>query len=61
MSETDDKLTFKVLIDPARDQEPDAGYRAWKERKIRAALKQADQGGQMIPADKVWASFGFED
>ena len=37
-----------------------ADYQAWKERKIRRALEQADDPSLMIPADQVWKDLGLE-
>ncbi|TCR04655.1 hypothetical protein EDF70_102758 [Neorhizobium sp. JUb45] len=59
MSELKEDLSFKELTEPqAPASDPD--YLAWKERKIRAALKQAEDRSCMVPAKTVWEKFGLE-
>ncbi|TWF56592.1 hypothetical protein FHW37_102227 [Neorhizobium alkalisoli] len=60
MSETKGKISFKDLTAPAEGQSTDADYLAWKEAKIRKALKQAEDRSLMVPAEEVWKRFGFE-
>ena len=38
----------------------DSDYQDWVLRKIRRAMEQAGDPGQMIAADKVWKDLGLE-
>lgn len=60
MSDLRDTIPPEDLTEAQPNAAPDEGYDAWKEQKIRAALKQADDRSSMTPAKKVWERFGFE-
>ncbi len=60
MSDLRDTIPVEDLTEAQPTAAADAGYDAWKEKKIRAALKQADDRSSMVPAKKVWERFGFE-
>jgi hypothetical protein len=60
MSDLRDTVSIEELTEVQPHAAADEGYDAWKEKKIRAALKQADDRSAMVPAKKVWERFGFE-
>lgn len=60
MRTTTERPPFRELTGPGGEESTDLDYLAWKEEKIRKALKQAEDRSLMIPADKVWEKFGFE-
>jgi len=59
MSDLRENPTFEELTQPC-EPSTDPDYLAWKERKIRKALEQAQDRSTLIPAAKVWEKLGLE-
>lgn len=60
MSDTEEKPDLDELTEPGVES-TDADYLAWRDAKVKAALKEADRHPEkMIPSHKVWEKFGFE-
>lgn len=60
MTTNQSKIGIEDLTDAVETPASDADYTAWKEAKIKSALKQAEDRSNMIPAEDVWEKFGFE-
>ncbi|NLS03237.1 hypothetical protein HGP14_07605 [Rhizobium sp. P32RR-XVIII] len=60
MSDLREKISREELTEVQANAVADQGYDAWKEEKIKSALKQSEDRSTMIPANKVWERFGFE-
>ncbi|WP_306257363.1 hypothetical protein [Pararhizobium sp. IMCC21322] len=59
MSEIKETSSLAELTQPC-DPSSDPNYLVWKEAKIRKGLEQSKDRSNMIPAHKVWETFGFE-
>ncbi len=60
MGKIEDKPSLEELIQPTTPS-TDAEYLKWKERKIEAALKEANRQPEMtVPSHLVWKRFGLE-
>lgn len=58
--ETDGKKLPLEELTGVSGEQPAADYSAWKDEKVRKAQQQALDRSKMIPAHKVWETFGFE-
>ncbi len=47
-------------LGPADDVTSEVDHAAWKDAKVKAAVKQASDRSVMVPASDVWEHFGFE-
>lgn len=59
MDDTKTKNDLDEHLAPARAPNDDAAYRAWKQAKVRRALKES-KDGKSVPAEKVWRDLGLE-
>lgn len=58
--ETDGKKLPLEELTGVSGEQPVPDYSAWKDEKVRKAQQQALDRSKMIPAHKVWETFGFE-
>lgn len=42
------------------NEQQDANYLTWKQKKIETALEQSKERSNLIPAEKVWERLGLE-
>lgn len=59
MSELKEKPTFAELTEPC-EPSADPDYLAWKKAKIEKGLEQSEDRSGVVPAHRVWETFGFE-